>query len=92
MPLILIILYVRFFACTKKRTSSEAAKKVQPEHSPLCCWPSATLRCSKKRTLRKVVKFIPPCGVLRRIVFPIFAVLLGGVKWQNKNMSRQITL
>jgi hypothetical protein len=27
-------------------------------------------------------KFIPPCGVLRRIVYPLFIVLLGCMKWQ----------
>ena len=38
-----------FFEFVKrKRTSREAAKEKTASHSPFHCWPSASLRCSKK--------------------------------------------
>ena len=37
------------------------------------------------QTPRKVAKFIPPCGVLRRVVYLHFVALLGCVIWLQKN-------
>ena len=60
------------FRVQRKRNSSEAAKERAAVHSPFYCWStSGGLPCTarKERTFWEVVKFIPPCGVLRQNVF-----------------------
>jgi hypothetical protein len=34
-------------------------------------------------------KFIPLYGVLRRVAYPFFVVLLGGVKWHQKHFLQR---
>jgi hypothetical protein len=61
-------------------------KKVQP-----FTWPSASLRCSQR------TGDIGKSLTLRRVAYPFFTVLLGGVKWhqdiffneQNKRFFRK---
>jgi hypothetical protein len=71
-----------FFTCIKKTNQ----KKVQP-----VTWSvkgglpevyALLLRVllAKNGRHRKVVKFIPPCGVLSRVAFPFLAVLLDCVR------------
>jgi hypothetical protein len=79
-----------FFLCSflylhKETNQQQSGEESAAVHSPLPCWSAfGGLLCAahKERMLRKVVEFIPPCGVLRRIVFPHFVTLLGFVKLQ----------
>jgi hypothetical protein len=73
-----IFFIVVLFLCLPERKSTK--KKGQP-----FTW-SSILRdfpelLAKNGRRRKVAAFIPPCGVLRRVAFPFFAVLRGCVKW-----------
>ena len=65
---------------------NEPAAKRRKKRQPFTCSACSGIPCAahKERTLRKVAEFIPPCGVLRRIVFPLFIALLGCVKWHFK--------
>jgi hypothetical protein len=61
-----------------------ACPKTNPKRQPFTWFDSVELPCAarSKQTPRKVAKFMPPCGVLRRVVSLLFAALLGCVKWQ----------
>jgi len=63
-----------FFTCIKKTNQ----KKVQP-----ITWSdSVGLPCAARKE-RATSESHTPRGVLRRVAFPFFAVLLGCVKWQK---------
>jgi len=65
----------------RKGSRSLAASLLVPDFAVLSC------AVHKELTLRKVVKFILPCGVLRRIVLQFFIPLLGYAKWQKYIIS-----
>ena len=73
-------LYALFLRVQRKRTSSVLCGERKDSRPLGLRLPCAT---RKESALRKVVKFIPPCGVLRRIAYPLITLLLGCVKWQN---------
>jgi hypothetical protein len=70
-----------FFTCIKKTNQ----KKVQP-----ITWSNSVglpevytpLRGAARKE-RETSESRTPCGALRRVAFPFFAVLLGCVKWQK---------
>jgi hypothetical protein len=77
--------YVHFFTCIKKRTSSEAAKKMQLLTRRFAAGLRLPYAAHKETALRKIAKFMPPCGVLRRTATPLFTPLPGYVKWHFNN-------
>jgi hypothetical protein len=77
----MFIKIVHFFICLKKRTKERGSRSlaasllVRLRRTALCC--SQRADSSESR---------PPVGVLRRIVYPHFAPLLGCVKWQKQKL------